>query len=58
MVIEGHITYKGTFKVELDMDKDTFNQLPESEQKLLIENTVDADTVEYYDTEIGNNLDY
>lgn len=58
MKLEGHITYKATFNVNLNIDKAAFENLTPSEQKLLIEGAIDPEKVDYYDAEIHSNLEY
>lgn len=58
MNIKGHITYKATFSVDVNMKKEEFEQLPPSKQQLLIEGAIDPNTVDYYDAEIHERLEY
>lgn len=58
MILEGHITYKAAFKVNLNIKKEAFEKLTASEKKLLIEGAIDPEKVDYYDAEIHDNLEY
>lgn len=58
MIIKGSGSYKFNFEIEVDIPREEFDILSQSEQDQLIQDHIDPSSVDYIDSEIDEELEF
>lgn len=58
MKIKGQVRYRANFEVEIDISEKDFEALSDRKMNELIESHIDFGSVDFFETEIEDEIDY